>query len=228
MKNFILILLTVAATHSTVIAQDFALFNMDTDIVKSNRGLFIGSSLDQAKDTTKQRFKFKKDQAELTKNIFILPRPNALAVGVSFKLKHDKLAIGPWAEYLRQKSNPNDISLQSFSLGFLANYTFAKKGAYGIGPTLLFICSVDNFKANSALGSEVKGNSVLGGLYAGFQYTSPIRLNIWLGFGILGILPFNTRENLSPLETPDAYDNFKFFQKNRLFPFPGIMIGYAL
>ena len=192
--------------------------------------LLIGIGANSQSDSVnivKDEFTFRKDQKLLSKNIFVLPRPGAIAAGMSFKVKESKLSIGPWVEYLNAKSNANTIAVKAQSLGVLANYTFSKKGAYGIGPTLLFIASVDRSQYKSDLGSEMTSNTILAGGYFGFQYTSKIRLNIWLGMGVLGLVPLNVKESIKENEIQDAIDNLNSNKSDRLFPFPGIMIGYA-
>jgi hypothetical protein len=191
--------------------------------------LFVTNAASQpvAIDSENSSFKLRKDPVLLSKNVFVLPRPNALAVGFSYKTKHKKLALGPWVEYFKAVNNTNGIDVSSQSLGFLANYTFSKNEAYGSGPTVLFISSIDRYEATTDLGSKLNLNDILLGLYGGYQYTSPIRLNIWLGVGVLAMVPFNATEEVVANETVDAIDNFDLLKKNRLFPFPGIMIGYA-
>ena len=181
------------------------------------------SNFDKNIDST-----FKKDLTILTKNIFLIPRPGAYAAGMSFKQKNRKLAIGPWVESFEAINNENGIDVHSKSLGFLANYSFSKNEVFGTGPTILFISSIDKYTGDSSIGSETKMNTLLVGLYGGYQFSSSISLNLWLGLGVLGMFPFNVNEHLVYGETIDTTDNFYLLKNNRWFPFPGIIVGYAL
>jgi len=169
-----------------------------------------------------------KQKSDFSKNAIVIPRPNALAVGMMFKTKLNcRLSIGPWVEGGMYSDGPSGSESTSQSLGYLINYTFSEDGAFGTGPTILVIGAFERYKSESPLGSELQVYDKLIGLYGGYQFVHRSGFNAWLGFGYLGIIPLSSDEKLIPNKTPEATDLFSTFSNNRWFPFPGLYLGYS-
>lgn len=182
----------------------------------------------QEKKGSSEKFFKKKDQIAYTKNIVIIPRPGAFAAGMMFKLRNiRKLSVGPWLEYGNSKDDKTDVKYNSQSVGFLANYNFSKKEAFGSGPTILFISSIERYHHKSGLGSEMTMFDVLAGLYGGYQFSSKWGINGWLGIGYLGLIPFTDSDKILSGETKEVLDFYEDQVKPRGFLFPGLYLGFA-